>query len=142
MEVVGDLGEGAIRLACCFLQVEEAGVLGGVGLPLWAQLQVVVHALVADIEVFVAPVGGGERRRRDKSPDFCFFSAELGGLVHREDVVEDRTCRDRGEVPLKVGVASCHSRGELELTGGREAERPWEHWGRLHGASLADRGHF
>lgn len=78
LEVLDEIGEGAAGFLRLLLEVEETRVLGRVGPPLGSEGEVVVHALVAEVKVLIAPVRSGERRFRHDLTDPEFSTTELG----------------------------------------------------------------
>ena len=60
LEKVKDLSEGAVgaHVVSYLLKGENATVLRGVGRPLRSVSKVVVHPLVAEVQVLIAPVRG------------------------------------------------------------------------------------
>ena len=56
------MGEWAVRGVSRLLQRENAAVLGRVRLPLWVNLEVLLHLLVANEHLIVAPVRRGHLR--------------------------------------------------------------------------------
>ena len=70
-------------------EVEEALILGSVKLPLGLVFQVVIHSLVAEIEVLVTEVGGSQLGAKLDLADQFLRATHLLGLVHSVDLVKD-----------------------------------------------------
>ena len=105
LEVLEEVGEGAVGSGFLLLEGEDTAVFGGVGFPLGPQFEVVVHALVTDVQVFVAPVRRSQLRARYDLGDPGLLATQFGGLVHGVDVVEDGAFGDGCKVVAEVGVA-------------------------------------
>ena len=115
LEIVGDVGEWAAGLGTFLLQAKQTFEDRRVGLPLRAQLQVFIHALVSEVEVLVAPVGGGKLRVGQQLANQFLFATELSWLIHGVDVVENGTHRNRRQISHEVLVAVRDSFSKLEL---------------------------
>jgi len=97
-----------------------------VGLPLRSEGQVVLHPLVTEVHVLVAPVGCGELRVQDHLANLHFGASKLNRFIHRVDIPEVSGKGDGGELLCVVSVAVSHSAGELDLTAWLESQAPGE----------------
>ena len=92
-------------------------------------LQVVVHPLMAEEHVLITPLRGRERRSTGKLSDQPLRASKLGRFVHRIDLVEDCSLRDRLQILHEVLVAFGGGARKFDVMIGLESERPGEdHW--------------
>lgn len=54
LEILEEVSEGAVGIFCKLFEAEDSAVDGGVGFPLWSKCKVVVHSLVAEIEMIIS----------------------------------------------------------------------------------------
>ena len=141
LKVLQEVSEWAAWLVCLF-EDEVAFVRGGVGLPLGVNLEVFLHALMADVHVLVAPERRGHLRLSDDLSDVRLGAAELRRLVHGVDVIENGALGDGREVIQEVGVAISDCGRETVLTAWNKSEFPWEVHIRLLCTVLRVRGHL
>ena len=135
---VKDGFEGALALALLLLEREER-VLVHVVSPLGLEDEIVVHALVAEEHVLVAPVGGGELGLEHKLGDHSLSTAELLGLVHSVNVVQDGLSWDGCKVHVEVSGSLSGALSELKVTSGLKAHHEGED-GRFGSAILGIAG--
>jgi len=140
-----EVSEGAVRddgvdnLVGGLLDLSEDIWVGGVGFPLGLEFEIVVHSLVTEEHVIVAPEGGNHGGGSLELSDELLGTAKLGGHVGGVDVEEGGASGDSLQVikeRLVVGVG-----GHGELTSWLKAERPGEDDGGLKGTILGSRSH-
>lgn len=104
------------------LKTKETAKLGHILCPLWSELDILVHALVPEKHVLIAPFRWRELRLEKNGSNLRFYATKLRRLVHRVDFIEDRI----GWEFLKLGsevLASTPLCGrKFELTSRLKAE--------------------
>lgn len=130
--------------------IGQVGVAVGIGaehvelrsvrLPLRSKLQVIVHSLMAEEHVLVAPVRSHHLGLGDHASDERLGATHLIRLVLSIDVEESGAGRDGGQVLCK----RCFIRvlREFPLSGWLEAQLPWEHGSFLNRTILGDTSHI
>ena len=114
--------------------------LRSVRLPLRSELQVIVHSLMAEVHVLVAPVRSHHLGLGDHASDERLGSTQLIRLVLSIDVEESGVGRDGRQVLCE----RCFIRvlREFPLSSWWEAQLPWEHGSFLNRTILGDTSHI
>ena len=122
--------------------IEAAERLGirGVGFPLRPELQVIVHSLMAEEHVLIAPVRSHQLGLGDHVSDKLLCAAQLGRQVRRVHVEESGVGRNGAQVLFKGLSISIFV--HLPLSGGLEAQFPGEHGRCLRRAILGPLRHI
>ena len=96
---------------------------------------------MTEVQVFVAPAGGGNLRFSRNFSNLYLSAFKLEGLIHSVDIVDTSASLNRLQVLSKVGVARSDRRGEFQAGVGHEAELPREDGG-YNFTVLSFGGHF
>ena len=121
LEVLEEVSERAVSFVFLLFEAEDAAVLGSVGYPLWSECKVVVHPLVAEVEMLISKgwrVHGGSSNHFGNE---LFFAAKLCGYVCGIDVEQGRTRGDWGKIGSEICVTLGFSGREVDLASGLES---------------------
>ena len=119
--------------------VELVGVL----FPSWLQLEVVLHVLMSEEKLFVAPLAGVKGSVENEVADVGLCASELCGLVHGIDLVQFGVALDALELVDKGSVVLALQLGWEEVPHGPvwgESKGEWELWFLVHVTSLVESG--
>ena len=114
--------------------------LRGVRLPLWSELEIIVHSLMTEEHVLVAPVRSHHLGLGDHASDERLGATQLIRLILSIDVEESGVGRNCGQVLGKGCLVRVFR--EFPLSGRLEAQFPWEQGSFLGRTILSDACHI